>query len=495
MIFKNILLHQIKFYIRNENWKRNLFGKIIIWVLIGILILSFIFIGLLIQNKIGKFNNTTIDVFNSILLLYLFVDLSLRCLFQRIPKINIAQYLHLCISRQKIVILLLIKSFINLLNLLPWIVLIPVVLKLIYPFWGLVTVVYYINSLLLLFILNNLIAILFNILCNRNMNYMLTILIIPLVVILIEYQNVSIFKTSVDFGRILLDGNVFLFIFLITIIITIYLFVFKILYSDIYLDDLSNRKRFKFISSLNKFHIFSIASEVRRYVWLELILLFRNKRSRQLMSMTFYFYCYFLFMIVNDNGKSIYIVQLLLSLGISFCSAMYGQLIFSWESTFFDFIMSKKINFSSYVSAKFYIMLAMSLISGIIFYLFLVNFSKLDILMFIAYLIFNLGVSPFIVLFFSCFNDGRIVLSQKQYFNYQDLSGTQLSISLILVFIPFGMYQLVSFIFNIVVAQLFFMTIGILFLLFHRWLISHVISNLFFRRKYKNLEGYRKLCI
>ncbi len=495
MLIKNLFHHQLKRFIRNENWRRSLMGKIILAIVTANTIFIFLFFGIFIREILEKSGNNLVISFNSTILWYMAADLFFRCFFQTLPNLHVAPYLRLCISRKKILLYLLSKSFLNLFNLLPWLILIPVAVNIIAPAYGAFSALLFVSVFLLLLILNNVFAVLYGLMSKRNITYIVFVLAIPITLFLLEQKHISISNASIVLGNWLLTGNFILVIILSTLILGTLMVIFRILSNELYIDELPNNKRFQFFSGIGDWDAVKQSNEIRLLIWLEVNLLLRNKRTRQLLTMIPIFIGYFLFMLANDHGRNQFLLLFLIPFGISFGSAMYGQMIFSWESTYFDTLMVLKINFSNYIKTKYYIMAILSFLTTILFYIVLLITNQVDLSLLLSFLVFNLGVTPFIILLFACFNDGRIELSRKQYFNYEGLKGSQMFLSFSLVLIPVGIYKLFNFLFDDFTGKMMLVIIGSLFVLTHNWWIKKIITNLFFKRKYKNLDGYRKLSI
>ena len=174
-------------------------------------------------------------------------------------------------------------------------------------------------------------------------------------------------------------------------------------------------------------------------------------------------------------------------------ASIYGQFLFSWESTYFDSIMARKNNFLNYVKAKYYLL---SGLATVIFIPLLILFSytkRVDIFLLTSAFFFMTGVNSFIILFFGTFNNGRLDLSSSSFFNYQGVRGNQYLSSLIFMLLPLGIYSLFFYLFNSTVGKLAILLPGIFFTFSHNWWIKRLIVPQFYKRKYRNLEGFRKL--
>jgi hypothetical protein len=133
------------------------------------------------------------------------------------------------------------------------------------------------------------------------------------------------------------------------------------------------------------------------------------------------------------------------------------------------------------------------LISSIPLYFILVVFAHVSPLLMLSLTLFVLGPIHFIVFFMGTFNDARVDLGMGQFFNYQGVKGKHFLVSFAFFLIPFLLFLLLKYLIGETGALWSLSLIGMLFLATHNiWLKAIVLKN-FNARKYKNLEGYRKL--
>ena len=228
---------------------------------------------------------------------------------------------------------------------------------------------------------------------------------------------------------------------------------------------------------------------------LEANLLLRNKRPRQALVMLPIIWAYLVFIMVRDADKlttgvmGVYFISIV----VGMASVIYGQFLFSWESNFFDGLMARRINITKYVQAKYYIMSLLVILSFIPLYLTMVLVVHVNPLILMSLTIFVLGPIQFIIFFFGTFNDARVDLAGGQFFNYQGVKGKHFLVSFAFFLIPFFLYLLLNYLFGATPALLIIAAIGLLFVIFHKYWLKKVIIRNFISRKYKNLEGYRKL--
>jgi len=180
---------------------------------------------------------------------------------------------------------------------------------------------------------------------------------------------------------------------------------------------------------------------------------------------------------------------------IGFGAINYGQFIFSWESSYFDSIMSRKNNFENYVKAKYYLLSALSILSFIPIFIFFLNTQSIDPYLICSVLIFAIGVNSFIIMLLSTFNDGRMDLSRSRFFNYQGIKGNQYLLTFLFLLLPAGIFSLFKYYFNPVIGELAIAIPGLVFIILSDWWLKRIIVPQFQRRKYKNLDGYRNLSL
>jgi len=362
------------------------------------------------------------------------------------------------------------------------------------PHYGISTALIYIAGFSLLLVLNNYLSVITGYLTQKKSIYLFIPISILIVVVLLNKWGVNISNLSIVFGRYLLEGNLTLFGSLLAVIFIIIYTTKLFLSGNFYIDDIKsgNQGKSSFISlGINRIGGFG---EIGRYLSLEINLLIRNKRPRQMLVMIPLFLIYFLFIIYNDKNiqshfSSLLLVTMLTGIG----AAMYGQFMFSWESSYFDCIMARKINFINYVKAKYYMSAGLSLLSFVPIVIFFSITGIIKVYLIISILFFTLGVNSFIIMFFGTFNDGRIDLGKKRLFNYQGIKGSQFILTFLYMLLPLGIYSFFKYYFNEAAGEFALAVPGLILLAFHDWWIKRIIVPKFLNRKYKNLEGYRKL--
>lgn len=485
--------HIWKSFIRNERWRRSIFVRILYIVLILYLLLIFFMLGYEINKILATAGGDPIDKFNSFLLWYLASDLLIRCLMQPVPALQTVPYLRLCIRRKILINNILVRSMANIFNILPLLVIVPFAVKTIVPAQGALAGMFYIAGFILLLIQNNFLALLIELLARKNyIVYLIPIGIMAVFGLLLRF-DIPIEKPSIDLGQGLAHASPLIYGPIAIALFGIIYLTRRVIHNNLYLDIIGSKSR-NYSSGMLENNVFRKMGDTGRYISLEIYLILRNKRPRQTMLMVLFFLIYFLFMVISNHSmQGPFFTFLVVTMLTGFGAASYGQFMFSWESTYFDGIMARKNNFVNYIKAKYYLMTGMTLI---IFIPILTTFmiTKLvDIYLLFSILLFSLGGTPFVIMFMGTFNDGRVDLNSGTFMNYQGVKGSQFLLSFLFVMLPFGIYSLFKFMFNDYSGKIAIALPGLILIIFHNWWIEKLIIRRFYTRKYKNLEGFRKL--
>jgi hypothetical protein len=492
-MLKHFFSHYWKSVFRNASWRRNIISKVVFGILVLYLIMLFIYIGTSLPELLSKKEGDPVNTFNSFLLWYFLIDLLVRTMMQSLPVIQVVPYLRFKFRKSVVVHYLLIKSVWNIFNFLPWLIVIPFCAGIVPEN---ISCFHYLAGILFMLLINNFLALYFQYISQKNFFFS----VIPLILVGLNFflqQNGDISsQLSQRLGSGLLSGNPVIFAALAAMLALVYYLIRILLTNGFYLDEVKSKK-----SSEDRFarlpgmEIFSRLGITGKYMALEANLLLRNKRPRQALVMLPIFWTYLVYVMIRDADKlttgimGVYFISIV----VGMAAIMYGQFLFSWESSYFDGLMARRNDFRRYVLAKYYIMSLLVSISFIPLYIAMVLVVKVSPLILISLTLFVLGPIQFIIFFFGIFNDARVDLAGGQFFNYQGVKGKHFLVSFAFFLIPFFLYMLLNYLIGSTPALLIIAGIGLLFIVFHKYWLTQIIMKKFLTRKYKNLEGFRKL--
>lgn len=226
-------------------------------------------------------------------------------------------------------------------------------------------------------------------------------------------------------------------------------------------------------------------------IQLQIRLIFRHKRTKSLMIMSAFFMLYGLVFYTSDmyNESVTWLVFCGLVL-TGMASITYGQWVISWESNYFDAILTKNISAENYIKANYYLLIAFNVLSFLISLLYFLMGTKF-LFLHIAMFLFNTGVNVFILVFFASFNTKRIDLMAKSSFNYQGTTYKSFLIILPLMAFPVLLAAVLSIFLSFNYVMLIIGSIGLLGMLLLPYQIKLSIKQ-FKNRKYAMAEGFRE---
>jgi hypothetical protein len=168
----------------------------------------------------------------------------------------------------------------------------------------------------------------------------------------------------------------------------------------------------------------------------------------------------------------------------------YLQVEFSLESSFFDFISTVNFDFNKYFKAKYIFIVVVSFLSVLIS-IPIIIIGNQNVHIVASALLYNIGIGYFLVFISAIFNKERLELNSSVFFNYQGYSAIQVISICIAIILPVAFLGISTLLFNVHVGLSIINIICIISLLnYKKWF--QLILNQLSKRKYINLEGFRK---
>ncbi len=399
------------------------------WLLLGVFALCAAFA--LITTGL-KFNRITIllgfhvpvAVFNDYLIGVLVSLFGIRFLFQRSPRFRLQPYLHLPLRRWQLVAYFQSTSVFTIHNLYPLLFLVPFWSSFILPYFGLVPSLYWLLAVVLCLVistfLNNWVR---SILTNSELLFVLLACLVWLLVAadsLLETNSLNHFSTFL-FTALLKGDGVMMTLVAATAVFVLVLSSFS-LYNSLVTSTfrpVPPRRPWVLLDRLMG------QGPVSSLVLLEMKLMWRNRRPRHYLIMSVLFStAYLLFLLMDANTSSGAIFGAVIGLFASGGFALnYGQLMFGWESSFFDGLLSRNGSLANLVRAKFVLLHAscsiLFLFSLPIFVLLRPSLIPLHV----AFLFYNMGVTCVLIMLLATRNRRRVDIQKGgSFFNYEGFS-------------------------------------------------------------------------
>jgi len=488
-----LFAHIWKSFIRNERWRRNLITGIL-FVFVGIyFILLFAGIGFNLSSSLAKEGGAATGKFHEWILWYLLADYLVRCFVQPVPSLEVIPYLRFRTRRRKLAQNIILRSGLSLFNFLPLFLIIPFIVLVVEPSHGPAAALFFMTGSVLLIIQNNMLALLTGMLTRINHLFWLIPAGIAALFALLHSMNGSVNVLSRALGHSMTEGDILTFIIILVLIIAAVRIIVTLLHHCLRVDRKTKQRQLKttgqvLTGRLGRF------GDTGRYLSLELSMILRNRRPRNTMLIVLFFLVYaVVYYLFLDEEFGRYTNMLFTTMFLGLGAMSYGQLLFSWESTYFDGIMARKNNFLNYLKTKYYLQFLITLILYVPVSILAVASGKMSFLTVTAIMLFLTGPNTFITMMLATLNDGKIDLDAGTFMNYQGVKGSQFVMTFLFVLIPIVIYKVTDLVAGDTGGTIVLAALGIIFIVTHEWWLKHVVSVSLMKRKYKLLEGYRKL--
>lgn len=489
-MIKHFLMLEWKSFFRSAS----LGSGIIIKIFAGLaaLYFSLLFIGggilaySLIKDKLHLDPLTTVNKF----LIYYFVfDLAIRFFFQRMPVLNIKPLLHLPIFKNVIVNFTLGKTVLSFFNLVHALFFIPFSIILVYKghlpiqqvvLWhfGIIAIVYCLNFI--------------NVLLNNKDAVFYPIASVIVVCGFAQYYKIfDLTDFTAPFFNHLYQTPFFCLI-PIGLAFGLYYLSFNFFKNNLNLDEglvtKADVAKTENLTWLNQF------GTLGTFLKNDIKLLKRNKRSRTtiFMSVLFIFYGLLFFtgnIKAYDNPAMKVFAGIFVSGGFLFT---FGQFVPSWDSSYYQLMMSQNIKYKDYLSSKWWLMVIVTVFSTIIasFYLY---FGWHTYLLIVVGAIYNIGINSHLVLLAGAFVKTPIDLSQakgafgdKKSFNFKTVL-----LSLPKLLVPMGLYALGYYLISPDAGLVFVAFAGVLGFAFKNKMFT-LIEKIYRSEKYATIAAYKQ---
>ncbi|MBX7077508.1 MAG: hypothetical protein K1X33_09380 [Methanobacteriaceae archaeon] len=468
-------------------------GKIVLFplnILWQLFLLSyFLFMGFQLKEIFHLFapNLNPFLLINAHLIILFQADLVVRLIFLKAPQLDIKPYFVLPIKKRTLSWLFFLKSFFNIFNLFWVLTIVPFLITSLndYP---LKNSFLYLFAILIFVFINNLLYLIIKMSSDFKNSYIFIVLIFTILAISVFYRSeLKLASYSFTFfNKFLTQGAPYLVLLLVAISVSLFFLTFKLIRKSIYnlhaSEPLSGWWNTDIIFNGKK-----ITNEVLSYMVLEFKLLIRNKRTRANLLISFYITALgFLSLFKTEQPKEIFILFFTLIVS-NVIAITHGQFLISWESGYFDFLMVRPIQLKNYIKAKYYLFITFSLFLSVFILTPLFIYEKYDLLLLISAVIFNAGLTNFIIIIFSVFNSKKMDLSRGAVGNYQGTQSHHYISIAIMIFLPVLFFILLP---NRIHLEILLSTLGLIFIIFHeKWIL--LTCNLLLRRKYINIENFK----
>jgi hypothetical protein len=184
------------------------------------------------------------------------------------------------------------------------------------------------------------------------------------------------------------------------------------------------------------FSRFGFAGEMME---MEIKLIVRNKRSRNMMYVIVMIFLYPLLSLINDSYDTMGWYMFIAIFTTGGFALTYGQLLLSWNSGHFDLLLTKMGSIKEIFKAKYYLQCAIVIVQSMI--LIFYGFYKTEYFILMpAMMFYNLGFVLFLYMLLASYNSKKVDTNKGAAMNYEGFS-----MSLFLIIIPIMVVPIVLY--------------------------------------------------
>lgn len=488
-MFATLLSQNWKEKTRSSIWAKSVVANIFLGFAALMLLSYAVLAGLFLALGLEDLTETDpIEFVQRALLYYFIFEFFMRFFLQNVPVQAIEPYLHLPMKKGRVVHFMLRKSQISVFNLLAILIFTPFAFIRIGEAYGMYT-----GFMWWLMIVGAAFTVHFKTMYfKKKLNDIPNLFLIMFGVIsgvgsLDYFGTIALSDLSLWLFNWILEMPLLALIFPLSWFLT-YRINYGYFVNNTYPEELSTRKSKTQIRG--DFGFLKRFGRIGELVGLELKLILRHKRPRSALIMSGFLLLYGLVFYPQEAYQEMDWIFLFVGIfvtGIFFIN--YGQFLLSWESGYFDFVLTRKTSYRQYFEAKYYMFVVASAIA-FVFSLAYGFFGIKIILINLAAFLFNIGVNIPIVMRIAMNGPKKIDLNKGAAFNYEGVGAAQFLIAIPVLLLPYVVYLPFRALGNDVMGLALVGLVGLLgFLL--RDKILDLLTKSFTKNRHKIAAGFR----
>lgn len=493
MVFDFIRFQFLK-AVRSVSLARNLVAGFFL-LIFGFLVLSSLSLTAfalphIIREIIGE--EEVISFLNAHLVFFFALEVLYRFFLQKLPVIELENFLHLPIRKSKIIHFILGRSFISITTLAPFLIFLPFTFMEVVPAYGSVVAFYWFGTVTAISWTLHWVILWYKHRYGNDIVGIVSIFAITFVAIGSAYYGwFNLGSLATPFFDSALTSPIPLIVAAGLFAIS-YRLAFSFYKRNAYIEELESEKNARYSNrSMGFLSRFGLTGEIADIEWR---LILRHKKSKSYLVISFLFLFYGLYFYTDpafqtETGFSyFYIFVGIFVTGIFI--VQYGQLFLSWNSASFDFYLCRENGLRSLIKGKYLLFLVISLLC------FLLStpyaYFGWDILfVHTATFLFNMGVSIHIISYIALWQPKPMDLDKGAFFNYEGVGVAQFLMGIPIFVIPYVIFVPAAILVNDYFGLFVLGAIGSLGIVFHEKLIDLSVQKLI-RNRHKISSSFRQ---
>lgn len=487
-MIQKFLYLEWKAFTRSASFGANLAIKILMGFLAVYFTLVFLIVGIGAFYILKELHLDPIVTINKYLIYYFLFDLIIRLLLQKIPVMNIRPLLVLPIKKPTIVHFSLGKTALSFFNFIHAFLFLPFSIVLIYEGYDVLSVILWHTAMVSLVYINNFV----NIVLSNKDN--LLAVFVGIAAVFGGLQYYGFFDITSYTGPFFdaLFNTYWAFLLPVLLLAGLYYVTFNYFKSNLYLDaGLSSKHdiaKTEDLTWLNQF------GTIGTFLKNDIKLIKRNKRSKTTVGMSVMFLFYGLLFFTNGieayNNPVMHIFAGIFVSGGFLIT--FGQFVPSWDSAYYQLMMTQNIPYKGYLSSKWWLMVIATIVSTILasFYLY---FGWQIYMTIVVGAIYNIGVNSHLVLLGGAYtktpidlDSGKGAFGDKKAYNFKTML-----VSIPQLALPVLLYWAGSKLANANVGLALVALLGIMGFAFKNKAFS-MIEKIYKTEKYATIAAYKQ---
>lgn len=432
----------------------------------------------IITNTLNQKN--PIAFLNGLLIYYFFAGFITRFFLQSLPVLEAQPYLHLPVPRRKIVNFLIGRSLVHVINVSVFLLFTPFALSIVAETYGLGQAFTWLLSIWFMSLINHFLVILTKTNVAQSFSKLIIFLIIFSLVAYADFHGwIKLTQASEKLFNYAFRGYT-LIVSLALLTLLLYYVVYRTFINKLYPQEIGVQEHQTFQSAnwrfLERFGLLGAWAN------LELKLIFRNKRSRELILMHTVFLLLPLgFYSYSKNHDSYGSLLFFGMISSGFFAMNYGQFLFSWQAGHFDFTLTQPTSIRQFVVSKYWLLA----ITTVLWFLCSIPYVFLGwhfLLINLAASLYNIGISTFIVMNMSMWGAKKIDLKHSGSLNFEGIGAAQWLMGFPLLAGPYLFYGPLNLLGFPILGIVSVMAVGIIGILLQKPMTDYTVLRLLNRR-------------
>ena len=479
-----------KRFFRSPSFGKDITIQVILGVIAFAVVVYFLVLGFLLEKVIvdALKQDNAVGFLNRLLIYYFFGEFITRYFIQSLPTLDIQPLLHLPIKRNRIVNFFLGISFIQVTNIFVLLLFTHFAFSAVARGYGITQAWLWLLSLWIISLVLHYIVVLLKLSSNKiGWTILFIIAFCALVAGADYFAWIELSLVSEKLFNSILQGYTAAGLLLATLII-LHVVTGRAIIRRFYRQEPKTKgTQFYYATDFSFLQNFGQAGT---WLKIELKMILRNKRTREVffMSTMFLVQELFLCLTMTETDYGVFLFMGIVCTGLFV--ANYGQYTFSWQGDHFDFTLAQPTSLRSYVEAKCWLLAFMTVL-WFIFSVPLAYFGWEILLINLASMLYNIGVNMFVIMNMAMLYTTKMSLKKGGAFNYEGAGASQWLMGIPFLFGPIVIYASFNAMGYKELGIAAVGVVGVIGMLLYKKLVDLTYKR-FLHRRYTIADSFRK---